>query len=268
MKLYSWLLLLLFVSCKKNDEDTRVAIRQQPSRIQVLNVNPVSLSETVQHTITFTFNDSTKRFDSIRVDGFLYTFDYSKLSSENKILLNYSYPITPYQELLLDGTNYTLLYYKERQDASTVLNSFKLQYDSINRIRSINTTLLNAEDNFRQIYTPGKFDTVFVTTIDDLDVCISRDTIAAGLKELNTTLPYLMLLDINPVCNIPYFNILRALPFSNYTYKLPTRLINGNTEAIYTYRGDTKQRMAEALITVRDRSANSITSVRKIVLSY
>jgi hypothetical protein len=268
MKRYSWLLLLIFFSCKKNEEESRINIRQQPSLIQVYDVNPLTLESTLQHSIHYAYNDSALRFDSIRIDNITYVFDYSKLSTENKILFNYTDAVSPFQEIQLDATNYTLLYYRERQDAATVLSSYKLQYDSINRIRSLSATLPNSADDYQQLFTSGKFDTVFIHSSRNADACNSRDTLAAGLTGLSTSLPYLLLLDAQPVCNTPSFNMLQALPISNFTYKLPTRLLNGNTEAIYTYKGDSKLRLAETLIMLKNRSDGSILSIRKIVLSY
>lgn len=267
MQKYIWLVIVFTLACKKNDRDIRITTSKQPKKIEVFEVNVSTSAETPLHSIYYFFNDSTEKFDSIRMDDFLYVYDYSRLAAENKILFNYSGSSSPYQEIKFDASSYTLQYYQENLPSPGVPSIYTFQYDTTNRIKSYAYTGATGTDNYTKVFNL-KSDSIFIQTNRLSDVCQSIDTLVNGLYSLHPALPYLLLFRSVPSCNAELFNILTALPVSNYTNKLPSKIINGNLEIIYAYTGDTKGRLAEVAITHMQRAENDTIYREKIKFGY
>ena len=267
MRKYVFLIPFFLFACKKNDKDIKVSIRQQPTRISVFSVDTGSSLQTLLYEINYFYDDSTKRFDSIIIAGNVYRFDYSRLATENKILLNYINAGSAYSELIIDTVFYSLKTYNERASSAIINSENTLQYDSINRVVNLYYNTLPATDNFSQHYQ-YKNDSIFLHTVKPAAACETNDTIVNTLVNMSTTLPYLLFANINNTCGVIGLNILKTLPLSNYTNKFPYKIINEITETDYTYTGDSKSRLAEALIITKSKSANLIIQKIKIVIAY
>lgn len=267
MHKYIFLISVFLFACKKNDGDIKASIRQQPTKISVFSVDTSSGLQTLQYEINYYYDDSTKRFDSIVIAGNVYRFDYSKLSTESKILLNYINSSTAYSELIIDTTFYSLKEYNERASSATINTGNSLQYDSINRLVNFQYTTLSAADNFTQDYQ-YKNDSIFIHTEKPAVSCTTNDTVVNTLVNMSTTLPYLLFTNINNTCGVIGLNILKTLPLSNRTNKFPSKIINETTETGYTYTGDSKSRLAEALIVTKLKGTSLITQKLKIVVTY
>ncbi len=267
MRKYIWLVFIFILACKKNDRDIRISTSKQPKKIEVVEVNVSTSAETLLHSIYYSYNDSTEKFDSIRVDDFLYVYDYSRLAVENKILFNYSDSSAPYQEIKFDASSYTLQYYRENFPSPGVPSIYTFQYDTTNRIKSYSYAGASGTDNYTKIFNL-KSDSIFIHTDRPSDGCQSTDTLVNGLYSLHPALPYLLLFRGAQTCNTALFNILTALPVSNYTNKLPAKIINGNSETVYIYTGDTKGRLSEVALIRKQRATNDTIYREKIKFTY
>ncbi|MBK9330346.1 MAG: hypothetical protein IPM95_13850 [Sphingobacteriales bacterium] len=267
MRKYTWLIFIFILACKKNDGDIRISTSKQPKKIQIFEVNTSSSAETLLHSIFYFYNDSTNKFDSIRVDDFLYVYDYSRLATENKILFNYSGSSAPYQEIKLDTVKYTLQYYQENFPSPGFPSTYTFQFDTATRIASYNYAGTPDADNYTKEFHL-KSDSIFIHTNHPSDGCQSTDTLINGLYSLHSVLPYLLLLRGTHSCNPELFNILTALPVSNYTNKLPAKIVNGNSEIVYVYTGDTKGRLSEVSFIQKRRDMNDTIRREKIRFGY
>lgn len=267
MKKYIFLLPFFLFSCKKNNINPKINIRQQPSKLQVFSVDTALGTPTLQYQITYFYNDSTLRFDSIEVGNNIYRFDYSKLLSENKILLNFTNASMSYQELLFDANLYKLNQYTIIHSPNDTTNNL-LQFDSGNRLTAITqNNSQSSTSNYTQTYSYAN-DTIIINTNRPSISCNSSDTVIQYYKQLSTTLPYLVFLNINSSCILNETTILNALPFSNFTYNLPFLKFNASTSTTYSYKGDANYRLSEANIIDRNRTTQQIEKWTKIIITY
>jgi len=267
MQKYICLVFVLILACKKNDRDIRITTSKQPQKIEVFEINNTTSAETLLHSIHYFYNDSTEKFDSIRVDDYLYVYDYTRLVAENIILFNYNGSSAPYQEMKFDAVKYTLQYYQENFPSPGIPSTYTFQFDTTNRIKSYSYAGMSVAENYSKEFSL-KSDSIFIRTNRPSDACQSTDTVVNGLYSLHPALPYLLLFRGAHSCNEELFNILIALPVSNYTNKLPARIINGNSEIVYAYSGDTKGRLAEVSFTKKRRDTNDTIHREKIKFGY
>ncbi len=90
MRKYIFLIPLFLFACKKEEKENRISVRQQPSEIAVYAIDTATGLQTLQYAISYFYNDTTGRFDSIIISGMVYRFDYSRVATEDKILLNFT----------------------------------------------------------------------------------------------------------------------------------------------------------------------------------
>ncbi len=266
MRKYIFLIPLFLFACKKNDSDPRILNRQQPSKISVFSVDTGTSIQTLQYEINYFYNDSTEKFDSIIVGGTIFRFNYSRLTTENKILLNFIDSASGYNEIIFNADFYTLNEYNEIPPSGTTATNL-FQYDTYKRVTGFSYSNYPSAGNFSQTYS-YRFDSTIIHTSRPYDGCETNDTITNSFYDMSTTLPYLLFTNINNNCGIFGLNILRALPFSNYRYKLPYKMVNNLFETSYIYTGDTNSRLAEATVITRFRINNQIFQKLKIVISY
>lgn len=254
---------ILLFACKKNNHTPRITYRQLPSKISIINVDPVTQAETLQYEMDLFYNENSGQFDSIILGGTSYKFDYSLFNSGHKILLNYTNASLPYQEIIFDSSYYTL---KEYNDILPAPNSTvrKLQYDG-NRLIGY-TMITDPVNDVSRSYT-YKNDTSFIHKAHPYDNCAINDTLINSYYDMSISLSWLLFADVEMGCgSIPM--MLRALPVSNYPSKLPFKLINGALQIDYTYTPDTHSRLSEALLTGKIRDNGNISFKRKIRLEY
>ncbi len=266
MQKYLFLIPFFLFACKKNDDVNRISIPQQPAKIVVYAIDTATDVQTLQHETDYFYNTVTKRFDSIIIDGNVNRFNYSKLTSEYKVLLNYTDSASTHQEILFDANFYSLTSYKEIPSSGSSAVS-TLQYDIYKRITGFLYTNSPATNNFSKTYT-YKNDSIFVLTNRPSDACTTNDTIINTFYDMSIALPYLLFTNLNNTCSTIGLNILRAVPVSNYTNKLPFRILNETTQTDFTYTGDSKSRLVEALLVTKMKSNNVIVQKLKIVVTY
>lgn len=266
MQKYIFLIPLFLFACKKEDKTSRISARQQPSKIAVFSVDTVSGVQTLQYEINYFYNDSTEKFDSIIVGGIINRFDYSRLATENKILLNYTDSASGYNEIIFNPNFYTLNEYNEIPPSGSTATNL-LQYDTYKRVTNFIYSNYPSAGNFSQTYSYN-FDSTIIHTLRPYDGCETNDTITNSFYDMSTTLPYLLFTNINNNCGTFGLNILRALPLSNYSYKLPYKMVNNLFETSFSYTGDSNSRLAEAVVVSRLRINNQIFQKLKIVVSY
>lgn len=266
MRNYIFLLTLFLFACKKDDKGSKISIRQQPSQIAVFTVDTSNGIQTLQYEVNYFYNDSTSRFDSIIVGGVVNRFNYSLVRTQNKILLNYTDSLSGYNEIIFNSNFYTLNEYNEVSPLGTTATN-SLQYDGNKRITNFSYNNYPSAGNFSQNYS-YRYDSTFIQTVRPYDGCETNDTITDSFYEMSTTLPYLLFTNINNNCGIFGLNILRALPISNYSYKLPYKMQNDVLETSYSYTGDSNSRLAEATVTTRYRINNQIFQKLKIEVTY
>lgn len=259
--------LLFFISCKKEQGTPRITIRQQPSKIAVFTIDTSTGAPSLQYEIKYFYNDSIRRFDSIDIAGAMYRFNYSKFSSEKKMLLNYRDSLNEFASINFDVNFYSMSSYQELQNNSTVLKTYNLQYDSYKKITGFGLVSNTSSENYTKTFTV-KNDTTFIRTLKPASTCDNTDTLINTFVDMGTNLPYLLFFDITKDCSALENNILKALPVSNYINKLPFNITNANFISSFNYYGDAELRLKDALITVRERSTNKIHQVIKLSFTY
>lgn len=266
MKKLLYLLALLAFACEKVEQDPRVNIRQQPLKIEIFSVDTASGATTLMHVINYFYNNDSKRFDSIEVEGVMYRFNYDELDTSNKVLLNYNTPTTPHDEIIFETNFFSLTNYNQIS-ASGDTNKSILEYDTNKRITTLSYREHLVIGDFTQTFL-YKNDSLFITTDRPSDACITKDTVLQTVKDMSTFLPYLMLVNVNGNCGSETMNILKAMSISNYTNKLPYKIWNNLYEHTYTYKGDSKLRLGEVSIVTKRRTSNSINQIKKVVITY
>jgi hypothetical protein len=243
MKNYIWLTLLFFFACKKEDEVTRIAIRQQPSVIALSMVDIVTGAELSVSSFQYFFNIQTSRFDSISilytgVDTSIFTFDYTQLNTGNKILLNFRDSSTAYSELFFDNNSYALIAYRKYTPAQTT-TGYSLQYDAFARLRRYDCSNALVNENYFRTYSYHD-DTVLINSQRASDNCFSNDTLLSSSYELDYRIPHLFLSELGctPSCGDASSALICALPLSNFIHKLPLKMLSGDTKTEYSYSGD------------------------------
>jgi len=267
MKKLLILIPIFLFACKKKDEGTPlIFINQYPVSIAYYDVDVNTNAETLRFQINYYYNDNN-RFDSIRIENTTYKFDYSQLANNGKVKLAYNNLSLPYDEITYDNTYYNLNSYTQVFGANdTSKNAF--QYDSINRIRHFAHAYNNSMNDFVLTQTYKK-DTVFVHTDFFNNACISNDTIKNTTTDMSKNLPYLLFTKSDNACgNIIFQNILSAIPLSSFINKLPSKIINNNTQSDFTFVFDNTDRLSEANIAVKNRTTNIISKKFKIKVSY
>lgn len=267
MRKFILLIPFFLFACKKNEQTPRITIRQQPSKIAVFAIDIGTGAQTLQYEINYFYNDSLNKFDSVLVDGRIYRFNYSQITVNNKILLNYTDAAAAYGEFTFDANFYSLKTYKEFVSPPAVNTTYSFQYNSAYQITGLSYTSAASSPDFTQSYTYN-YDSIFVHTVRPADVCQSTDTIVNTYVNMSTKLPYLLFASINSTCGSIGLNILKALPVSNATNKFPSKIINGNTEVDFTYLGDSYDRLAQATVVTKERGNNLINQKLKAVVTY
>ena len=267
MRKFIFLIPFFLFACSKNDRDPRISARQQPSKIEVFSVDTATGINTLQFQIIYFYDEVARRYDSVSIAGQMFRFGYSKLTSENKILLNFTNTDSAYEELIFDANFYSLRTYNEISAAPAVMTSNNLQFDNFNKLTNFSHSSTPSSNDFVQTYL-YKNDSIFVHTQNDFNACQTNDTIVNTFIDMSTTLPYLLFVNINNTCGTIGLNMLKALPVSNYTNRFPYKIINELTEISFEYFGDSKSRLAEARITIRDKNTNLVTRKLKFVVTY
>ncbi len=264
-----WIYLLIVVvvfDCKKNTEEPRINIRQQPSKIEIFSVDTSSGVTTLQSSIHYFYNDTTNRFDSVQVAGKIYRFDYAALTSNHKVLINYTTPDVAHDEIIFNTDFYALTNYNQILAVGDT-NTNVLQFDAYKRITNFSFKEKNTVGNFSQNFL-YKNDSIFITTNKPFDNCIQKDTIMNTAKDMSTHLPYLLFVNPQNNCGADSFNLMKAMSISNYMNKLPYKIWNEIYESSYIYKGDSKQRLSEVTIITRLRVDNTTYKKTKIVVTY
>lgn len=267
MRKFIFLIPLFLFACKKYDSDPRIYTRQQPSKIEVFSIDTATGINTLQYEIIYFYDEIAARYDSVSIAGQMFRFGYSKLVSENKILLNFKSTDSAYEELTFDADFYSLKNYNEISATPAVITSNNLQYDRFNRLTDFSFSSTPSNDDFTQTYL-YKNDSIFVYTENDFNACQTNDTIVNTFIDMSTALPYLLFINLNNTCGTIGLNMLKALPVSNYTNKFPYKIINELTEISFEYFGDSKSRLVEARITIKNKNTNMIMQKLKFVVTY
>jgi hypothetical protein len=269
MKKIVWLLPLLLFACKKSDDTpARITIEQKPHIISVFSIDPPTSVETLLYEIRYFYNSSSGRYDSIRIAGTTYAFDYTLFTSDHKIRLNYNGAAQPYSEIQFDASYYTFTFFNEIFSANDTAKN-ALLFDNTTQLRSFVYTHNTSDSNFARIYTNSvSGDSIFVHTSRASDNCNSYDTIINSRYDMSVTLSWLLFSDINTACGTASLNILRALPSSNHSYKLPSSVKSGDIQTSYDYAGDSNSRLAQATITRKILSSGAVTAKYRISIQY
>lgn len=267
MRKIIFLIPFFIFACQKNEQTTRVSVRQQPSKISVFSVDTGTGAQTLQYEFIYYYNDTALRFDSVGIAGKMYRFNYSKIVAENKILLNFINTDSAYDELIFNADFYSLKTYNEILSPPAIAATYSLQYDRFNKITQLSCGSSIGSNDFTQNYE-YKNDSIFIHTLRDFDACQTNDTIVNTFISMSNTLPYLLFINLSNTCGTIDLNMLKALPVSNYIHKFPYKIINELTEISFDYFGDSKSRLAEARITIKQKSTNQIKQKLKFVVTY
>ncbi|MBK9330470.1 MAG: hypothetical protein IPM95_14485 [Sphingobacteriales bacterium] len=180
--------------------------------------------------------------------------------------MNFTDSASGYNEIIFNPNFYTLNEYNEIPPSGSTATNL-LQYDTYKRVTNFIYSNYPSAGNFSQTYSYN-FDSTIIHTLRPYDGCETNDTITNSFYDMSTTLPYLLFTNINNNCGTFGLNILRALPLSNYSYKLPYKMVNNLFETSFSYTGDSNSRLAEAVVVSRLRINNQIFQKLKIVVSY
>lgn len=261
-------LILLLFACKKTEEGpARINLRQQASRILITATDSASGTEVTEQTFRYFYNDSLERYDSIIANGSSFVFDYSLLNSAQVIRINYSDGLTPYSEIRLNGALSALQSLTEIYPADTTQNTrYTFSYNSDSRISGLQAAGSNI---LYQKSLDYKDDSLFIRTQRSGTACSTTDTLINTARSyLNAQLPYLLFADIRNTCSGFGNALLGALSSSNYSYKLPLKVVNGPITKDYRYVFDSERRISQVYITIRNSTTPAVVTILRMDISY
>lgn len=267
MQKWLFIICVFLFACKKIDNKIPIINQnQKPLIISINDVDVITNAATLRFNINYFYNDSD-RIDSVKIANDVYSFDYTELTNNYKVLLKNNNVQFSNDIIKYENAYYNLIEHQRIFNVNDTSKSF-FQYDSVNRIKQFDYTYNNSLQDFfiTQTY---KRDTVFVHTEFLNAACISNDTIKNTSYDMSKNLPYLLLTKTFNSCGeILRQDILSALPLSSYTNKLPSKIISNNNQVDYTYTFDNNDRLTQADIVTKNRATNLSIAKVSITISY